>query len=207
MRIAITRLLVVLTISTASFAMSAFAQQAPPATPPPAPPPSLLISSSSFGDVSTIPTKYTCAATFPPPGGPRNISTGISPALQWTNVPKGTVSFVLILHDPDAHVPKANTDVTHWLVFNIPGDATQLPESVVPEAPVAGSGLQGNNITGKAGYQGPCAGPGAFHHYTFELLALDTKLDLPQGATREQVQDAAKGHVIGSSVLVGLFHR
>ena len=117
------------------------------------------------------------------------------------------MSFVLILHDPDARVPKAPTDFTHWLVFNIPGDATQLPEGVGPEAPLANGALQGANITGKAGYQGSCAGPGASHHYTFELLALDQKLDLPQGATREQVQDAAKGHVLGSAVYIGLFHR
>jgi Raf kinase inhibitor-like YbhB/YbcL family protein len=185
--------------------ITAFAQQAPPVAPPP--PPSLLISSTSIADVSPIPTKYTCAATLPPPGGPRNISTGISPELQWTNVPKGTVSFVLILHDPDAHRPNGTTDITHWLVFNIPGDATQLAESVAPEAPLAGGALQGNNMLGKAAYQGPCAGPPSFHHYTFELLALDTKLDLPQGASRDQVVDAAKGHVLGSSVLIGLFHR
>jgi hypothetical protein len=184
----------------------ATAQQAPP-SPPPAPPPSLLISSPSFPDLSRIPTKYTCSATMPPPGGPRNISTGISPALQWTNVPKGTISFALIMHDPDAHVPKAVTDVTHWIVFNIPADATQLTEAVAPDAPLANGALQGTNITGKAGYQGSCAGPGSPHHYTFELLALDEKLDLPQGATREQIQDAVKGHVLGSAVYIGLFNR
>jgi Raf kinase inhibitor-like YbhB/YbcL family protein len=127
--------------------------------------------------------------------------------LQWTNVPKGTVSFVLILHDPDSHRPNSTTDTTHWLVFNIPADATQLPENVAAEAPVAGSGVQGNNIVGKAGYQGPCAGPPSYHHYTFELLALDTKLDLPQGASRDQVQEAIKGHVLGGGVMIGLFHR
>jgi len=178
------------------------AQQAPPP-----PPPSLLISSSSFADLSRIPTKYTCMATTPPPSGPRNISTGISPSLEWTNVPKGTVSFVLIMHDPDAHVPKAPTDVTHWLVFNIPGDQTSLPEGVAPDVPLSNGALQGTNIAGKAGYQGSCAPPGSPHHYTFALLALDEKLDLPQGATREQIQDAMKGHVLGSAVYIGLFNR
>jgi Raf kinase inhibitor-like YbhB/YbcL family protein len=170
-------------------------------------PPSLLLSSTSFPDVSPIPTKYTCAASVPPQGGPRHISTGISPELQWTNVPQGTVSFVLILHDPDARVPKAPTDVTHWIAFNIPASTTKLPEAVAPDAPLPGGGLQGTNITGKVGYQGPCAGPGAFHHYTFELLALDEKLDLPQGATREQIEAAIKGHVLGNGAYVGLFHR
>jgi len=195
-----------LTLFLLAIGLIASGQQAPTA-PPPAPPPSLVLSSSSFADLSRIPAKYTCIATTPPPSGPRNISTGISPALQWTNVPKGTVSFVLIMHDPDAHVPKAPTDITHWIVFNIPGDATSLPEGVAPDAPLANGALQGTNITGRAGFQGSCAPPGAPHHYTFELLALDEKIDLPQGATREQIQDAAKGHVLGSAVYIGLFNR
>jgi len=195
-----------LTIFLLAIGLVAAGQQAPTA-PPPVPPPSLLISSPSFADLSRIPAKYTCIATTPPPSGPRNISTGISPALQWTNVPKGTVSFALIMHDPDAHVPKAPTDVTHWLVFNIPADVTQLPEAVAPDAPLPSGALQGTNITGKVGFQGSCAGPGSPHHYTFELLALDEKLDLPQGATREQIQDAVKGHVLGSAVYIGLFNR
>jgi Raf kinase inhibitor-like YbhB/YbcL family protein len=192
----------------AAAVLRAQAQQAPPAGPPPGPPPApFTIASNSFTDVTPIPQKYTCSATFPPPGGPRNISTGISPELHWSNPPKGTVSFVLLMHDPDAHIPKATTDITHWLVFNIPADAAGLPENVPQEAPVPGGGLQANNTMGKAGFQGSCAGPGPYHHYTFELLALDTKLDLPQGATRDQVLDAAKGHVLGSTVTVGLFHR
>lgn len=170
-------------------------------------PPGLELSSSSFPDVSRIPVKYTCAATEPPPSGPRHISTGVSPELHWKNVPKGTVSFVLILHDPDARIPKAATDITHWIAFNIPASTTSLPEAVKPDAPLPGGGLQGTNITGKAAYQGPCAGPGAFHHYTFELLAIDKTLDLPQGATREQIEEAIKGHVLGNAAYVGLFHR
>lgn len=181
-------------------------QEAPPARPA-GPPPSLLMTSTSFPDLSRIPTKYTCAATTPPPSGPRNISTGISPEIGWLNVPKGTVSFVLILHDPDAHVPKAPTDVTHWIVFNIPASARALDEDIAPTAALPDGTLQGTNITGKVGYQGPCAPPGAPHHYTFELLALDQRLDLPQGATREQIEDAVKGHVLGSAVYIGLFNR
>jgi Raf kinase inhibitor-like YbhB/YbcL family protein len=181
------------------------AGNAPPAPPPPGP--SLSVSSPSFPDGARIPMQYTCTATTPPPGGPRNISTGISPAVKWANAPKGTLSFVLILHDPDAHIPRATTDITHWAVFNIPGDAMQLPEGVTPEAPLANGGLQGTNITGKAAYQGPCAGPGNPHHYTFELMALDQKLDLPQGATRDQIQKAAEGHVLGNAVFIGLFNR
>jgi hypothetical protein len=187
--------------------LAARAAQAPPSPPPGGPPPSLLMVSTSFADMTRIPTQYTCAATNPPPSGPRNISTGVSPEMGWTNVPKGTVSFVLILHDPDAHVPKAPTDVTHWTIFNIPADARALGTHIPPSDKLPGGTLQGNNITGKDGYQGPCAPPGAPHHYTFELLALDEKLDLPEGATRDQIEDAVKGHVLGSAVYIGLFNR
>lgn len=208
MKLSLARVFVAPAILLAASALTAAGQQAPPPGPPPGPPPPpFTISSPSITDVSPIPQKFTCAATFPPPGGPRNISTGISPELHWANPPKGTVTFVMLLHDPDAHIRNATTDITHWLVFNIPAEATGLPESVPQEAPVPGGGLQANNTMGKAGFQGSCAGPGPYHHYTYELLALDTKLDLPQGATRDQVMDAAKGHVLGQTVLVGLFHR
>ncbi|HEY4710393.1 MAG TPA: YbhB/YbcL family Raf kinase inhibitor-like protein [Candidatus Acidoferrales bacterium] len=199
------RSIVVLAVALAAGLSAAAQQAAPPAPPPPGP--TLVISSPSFSDGARIPTQYTCSATTPPPGGPRNISTGVSPALRWMNPPKGTMAFVLILHDPDAHVPKATTDITHWIVFNIPADTVQLQEAVPPDAPLSSGALQGTNITGKAGYQGPCAGPPNPHHYTFELSALDQKLDLPQGATRDQIQKAMEGHVLGNAVYIGLFNR
>jgi Raf kinase inhibitor-like YbhB/YbcL family protein len=211
MKIQMVRSIVALAVFMAA-GLSAAAQQgtppagnAPPAPPPPGP--TLVISSPSFSDGARIPTQYTCSATTPPPGGPRNISTGVSPALSWMNAPKGTVAFVLILHDPDAHIPKATTDITHWVVFNIPADTMQLQEAVTPDAPLANGAMQGTNITGKASYQGPCAGPPNPHHYTFELSALDQKLDLPQGATRDQIQKAMEGHVLGSAVYIGRFNR
>ena len=64
------------------------------------------------------------------------------------------------------------------------------------------------------GYMGPGAPPGPYHHYTFELYALDTKIDVPMpatpqetAATRNKVIDAMDGHVLGKAVLVGRFHR
>ncbi|MGD0957604.1 MAG: YbhB/YbcL family Raf kinase inhibitor-like protein [Candidatus Acidiferrales bacterium] len=177
----------------------------PPARPNVAPP--LKLTSPAFTDGGTIPLKYTCAATTPPPSGPMQISLGVSPLLQWTNVPKGTASFVLILHDADAHIAKTFDDIPHWVVFNIPGDATQLPEGVPPDAPLANGTMQGNNMMRRAAYQGPCAPPGAPHHYTFDLYALDQKLDLPQGASRADIQKAMDGHVLSATVYIGLFNR
>lgn len=186
----------------------AAAQQgnAPPARPNVTPP--LILTTPAFRDGGTIPLKYTCAASMPPPGGPMNISLGVSPLLQWSNVPNGTQSFVLILHDADAHIAKAFEDIPHWVVFNIPGDAVSLPEGLKPDAPLENGTMQGNNMMRRAAYQGPCA-PSNHppHHYAFELYALDKKLDLPQGAARDDIQKAMDGHVLAATVYIGIFTR
>jgi Raf kinase inhibitor-like YbhB/YbcL family protein len=164
--------------------------------------PPLQLSSSAFNDVSTYPDKYSCV-----PGmvsGPPDASKMTSPPLSWVNPPAGTKSFVLLLHDPDAHARKSFDDITHWMIFNIPGDATSLPEGVKADSTV---GVQAANVTGQPVFFGPCAPPGPVHHYTFELFALDTMLDLQKGASRDDVQKAMDGHVLGGTVLIGLFHR
>jgi len=162
--------------------------------------PPLQLTSSGITDVGTIPDKYTCSPDGKTMTSPANMT---SPPLSWVNAPAGTKSFVLILHDPDAHARKTFDDITHWVVFNIPGDATSLPEGMKADSTVA---LQGNNIAGQPGFFGPCAPPGPVHHYTFELFALDTMLDLQKGASRDDVQKAMDGHVLTGTVLIGLFH-
>jgi Raf kinase inhibitor-like YbhB/YbcL family protein len=114
------------------------------------------------------------------------------------------MSFVLLLHDPDAHARKSLDDITHWMIFNIPGDATSLPEGVKADST---AGVQANNIAGQPAFFGPCAPPGPAHHYTFELFALDTTLALQKGASRDDVLKAMDGHVLTGTVLIGLFHR
>ncbi|HXW61354.1 MAG TPA: YbhB/YbcL family Raf kinase inhibitor-like protein [Candidatus Acidoferrales bacterium] len=195
-----------LTILLAAAMSPAFAQQGPPpggGRPGGGGPmmgPQLQLSSTAFGDGTTVPDKYTCA----PNGTMAQPANMTSPPLAWVNAPAGTQSFVLLLHDPDAHARKAFNDITHWMIFNIPADATSLPEGVKADSTV---GVQAANITGQPMYFGPCAPPGPSHHYTFELFALDTKLDLPKGASRDDVQKAMDGHVLTGTVLIGLFHR
>ena len=209
MRTAMVRALATAAFLLAVDAAPASAQQGnvpPPARPNIAPP--LILSSAAFSDGGAIPLKYTCAASTPPAGGPMNISLGVSPLLRWSNVPPGTASFVLILHDSDAHIARAFEDIPHWVAFNIPGDATSLPEGLPPDAPLENGTLQGNNMMRRAAYQGPCGPPGhPPHHYTFELFALDKKLDLPQGAARDDIQKAMDGHVLAGGIYVGLFGR
>jgi Raf kinase inhibitor-like YbhB/YbcL family protein len=164
--------------------------------------PPLQLSSTAFADGTEIPEKYSCVPGMA--GGPPDASKMTSPPLSWVNPPKGTQSFVLLLHDPDAHAAKSIDDITHWLIFNIPGDATSLSEGVKADST---AGTQANNIARSPQYFGPCAPPGPAHHYTFELYALDTKLDLQKGASRDDVMKAMDGHVLTGTVLIGLFHR
>ena len=161
--------------------------------------PPLSLKTSAYSDGGVVPLKYGCDVAQ---GAPM-----INPQLDWTNTPAGTQSFVLIMHDLDANPQKGITDVTHWTVYNIPGSATSIPEGVAVGAPVDGSGMQGKNIRGVNGYQGPCPPKGGpAHHYVFELYALDTTLDLPAGAPRADILKAMDGHIIGKSSYVGLFH-
>jgi Raf kinase inhibitor-like YbhB/YbcL family protein len=195
MRNSVLRLFVALMFLVAMGAGRAAAQGAP-ATPP-APPLSLKV--AAYSDGGDIPLKYGCDVEK---GAPF-----ITPALTWTNTPKAAVSFVLIMHDMDGAPMKAAQDVTHWTVYNIPATAVGLPEGILPDAAVAGDGLQGKNVRGVNGYQAPCPPKGGpAHHYVFELYAVDAKVDLPVGAVRADILKAIDGHVVGKSSYVGMFH-
>jgi Raf kinase inhibitor-like YbhB/YbcL family protein len=172
-----------------------------PATPPaPAPAkPGLTLTTTAFDDGGIIPNKYTMASAP---------AVAVSPHLVWSHVPDGTVSFALVLHDPDTSLMKTTDEVLHWLIFNIPGTATELPEGMSDQAQLPDGAVQGLNRAKKVGYMGMGAGAaGPYHHYTFELFALDTKLTLGPDATRADVMAAMNGHILGRGILVGRFHR
>ncbi|HEY1339688.1 MAG TPA: YbhB/YbcL family Raf kinase inhibitor-like protein [Bryobacteraceae bacterium] len=162
-----------------------------------APGPGLTLTTPAFADGGEIPRQFTQSDPKP-----------ISPKLEWTNVPANTVTFVLYMHDPDVAVQRKTDDVLHWLAFNIPGTARELPENVPPEPKLPDGTVQCKNQGGVVGYRGPGApAAGPHHHYTLELFALDTKLDLGPDATRADVLKAIDGHILGKGVLMGRFHR
>jgi Raf kinase inhibitor-like YbhB/YbcL family protein len=175
-----------------SFSSSLALAQAP-ATPPPTP---MGLTSSSFADGAVIPDKYTQAVPAP-----------VSPQLSWTNAPAGTQSFALVVDDPDTALQKTTNEVLHWAAFNIPATATSLPEGVPNEATLPDGTIQPINTGKKNGFMGPGARGNVYHHYTFQLYALDTKLALGADATRAQLLMAMDEHVLGKAVLVGRFHR
>lgn len=162
--------------------------------------PPLMMMIPDLKDGADLPVKYSCS----------NAPAGESPHILWENAPKGTESFALLLHDPEPHPGKSIYDVTHWFIWNIPATATELGENLPREAVLPDGAHQmkrGNGANATTGYFGPCAPPGPNHHYTFNLYALDTKLDLPADATRADAMKAMDGHILGSAVFVTLFHR
>jgi Raf kinase inhibitor-like YbhB/YbcL family protein len=160
--------------------------------------PPLMMMIPALKDGADLPEKYSCS----------NAPAGTSPAISWMNPPMGTQSFAILLHDPEPHPGRGLYDVTHWFIWNIPATTTQLPEGVAGGSDLPDGSHQlkrGNPPT--AGYFGPCAPPGPNHHYTFELYALDSKLDLSPDATRADAMKAMDGHILGAAVFVTMFHR
>ena len=164
--------------------------------PPSAP---MTLTTNGWMDGDDIPVKYTQAGEQ------------VSPQLTWTNAPANTQSFVVLMHDPDVTLNGTTEDQLHWLVWNIPGTSTGLPEHVPAGSPLADGSLQVSASPGNV-YRGPGApANGPKHHYTIEVFALDTKLDVPMAATwqetRANVVKAMQGHIRGKAVYAGLFHR
>ncbi len=157
----------------------------------PAPPATLELASTAFPDGGNIPVKYTCDGE------------NVSPPLAWGGPPAGTKSFALICDDPDAPIGV----FTHWVIFNIPPTARQLEEGVPAQERLANGTLQGKSGFGKLGYGGPCPPRGSPHHYRFTIYALDTVLDLKPGASKNDLLEAMKGHILAQGQLIGIYQR
>jgi Raf kinase inhibitor-like YbhB/YbcL family protein len=140
------------------------------------------------------------------PGKHSEYADAVSPPLSWDAVP-GAQSYALIMEDPDA-LPI--NPYVHWVAWNIPASTTSLPEGLqeqerltLPEGM-----MQGRNSRNTPGYFGPQPPVGdPAHRYIFQLLALDTMLELPLGADRDQMLKAARGHVIAKGSLTGVYRQ
>lgn len=148
------------------------------------------LTSPSFVDGQPIPFRHTCEGT------------GVSPALEWTDAPPGTVSFLLLVNDPDAPDPEApQRDFVHWVcAFPASRHRIEEGERLGPDA------IEGMNDFGERGWRGPCP-PRGRHRYFFRIFALDAKPSLPQAPTRGDAQVAMKGHVLAEAVLMGVYEK
>lgn len=153
------------------------------------------LTSGAFEAGGSIPTRYTCDGD------------NVSPPLRWNNLPDGTRSLALVVDDPDA--PRKT--FVHWVLFNLPPDRDVLPEDLSVEAHFDDADqppIEGANDFGDRGYGGPCPPPSHdAHHYTFRLYALDTRLNLGAGVTKEQLTQAMDGHLLAEANLMGTYRR
>ena len=166
---------------------------------PPSMESTLTLTSPAFEHNGKIPSKFTCDAKEP--------DRQVNPMLSISGVPAGAKSLALIMDDPD--VPKAlkpDGVFDHWTLFNLPaGRETLIEEGKVPEGAVVGA-----NGAGKSAYVGPCPPPQyepSEHRYFFRLYALDTMLDLPEGASKTDVLRTMQGHILAQTELIGKYRR
>lgn len=153
----------------------------------------LEILSPVFSDGKPIPPKYSCEGS------------DISPPLEWdmsrVSIPDDG-SIALICDDPDA---PGGTWI-HWVIFNLPPETNSLPELVMPREELENGALQGSNSWGNIGYSGPCP-PSGTHRYYFKVYALDVKLNLPSGTTKEKLLKVMEGHILDKGQLMGTYTR
>lgn len=139
---------------------------------------------------TTIPKKYTCDGQ------------GVSPEMQWDEVPEKTESFVLIMEGLD--VPNRSNPLVLWVVYNIPGTVREVKSNAIPEQSKVGI-----NDLGKKQYSAPCPKPGPHHQrYSVTLYALDKALAfLPDDVTKEYLVKAMKDHILATAQAIGFCER
>lgn len=151
----------------------------------------IQLTSTAITEGENIPTRYTCDGA------------NISPPLAWTGIPIETQSYILICEDPDA--PRGTW--THWIIWNIPADTTELPEHLSPRAMLDDGSRQGMNDSNTIGYSGPCPPQGPVHRYYFTVYALDCTLEFTGQVSKEQLRKAMDGHILSKGMLMGRYGR
>ena len=155
----------------------------------------MQLTSSAFTDGGKIPQPYVM-----PGAGGRNLSL----PLAWSGAPAGTKSFALTIIDPH---PVAHNWV-HWLVMDIPGDATSLPEGASGKKMPPGA-VELKNSWGELSYGGPQPPKGSGDHpYVVTLYALSVpKLDLKPTAGWADLKQTMEGKILGTATITGYYGR
>jgi Raf kinase inhibitor-like YbhB/YbcL family protein len=148
----------------------------------------ITVTSRAFTEGSRMPVDHTCDGS------------DVMPELVFSSPPETTKSLLLYVEDPDA----SSGVFTHMIAFNLPPELRKLPSA--PDLTAAGEMARfGLNDFGAPRYGGPCPPKGEAHRYRFRVVALDTILKLPEGATRAQVDEATDSHILGEGSLTGHF--
>ncbi|MFA5198579.1 MAG: YbhB/YbcL family Raf kinase inhibitor-like protein [Candidatus Omnitrophota bacterium] len=142
----------------------------------------MKLTSIFFNDGQAIPPRFTCQGD------------DINPELTIENIPSSAKTLVLIVDDPDA--PSGNW--VHWIVFDI-SPVSRIGENSIP-------GKQGLNSAGELSWHGPCP-PSGRHRYFFNIYALDAVLNLKEGASRVELEEAMQGHILADARLLGTYEK
>jgi Raf kinase inhibitor-like YbhB/YbcL family protein len=154
----------------------------------------LLMETDAFPDGGIVPLKYA------------NAGGSTMPGFKFTGAPATTVAYAVIFHDIDVSLMGSTGDVLHWMAWDIPAASNGWPEGPSTGASLPAGSVMGNNMTGKPVYMGPGAPAGPrYHHYVFELYALNANLGLPPTATRDEVLKALEGKIVAKAAYVGRF--
>ncbi len=146
----------------------------------------MRITSQAFDDGSTIPKRF--GRDF----------ENINPPLVIEDMPPETVSWTIIIDDPDVPSTAGVSIWDRWIVFNIPPSVKNVPEAWRP------TGVRGKGTRGELEYGGPRP-PDREHRYFFRIYALDRKLNLKEGAAKQEVIDAMRGHILAYAELMGRY--
>ena len=154
----------------------------------------MLLESDAYADGAIVPAKYS------------NAGGSTMPGFKISNVPMGTVSFAVIFHDIEPNIGNPPNDVLHAMFWNVPAASNGWPEGPSTGASLPAGSVMGFNIQKKPVYMGPGAPAGPrYHHYIFEVYALNANLDIPPDSTREAFYAAMAGKVVGKAAYVGRF--
>jgi Raf kinase inhibitor-like YbhB/YbcL family protein len=93
----------------------------------------------------------------------------------------------------------------HWVLYNLPPTAMTLQEGIRTSELPKGT-LEGLNDWKRTGYGGPCP-PIGRHRYFHKLYALGTLLPAMESATKTDLEQAMKGHVLEKAELIGTYQK
>lgn len=148
----------------------------------------ITVTSPAFSDGTRIPVDHTCDGK------------DAVPEIVLSAAPEGAKSLVVVIEDPDVQAGS----LTHMVAFNLSPETHKIPmgTDLSTTGETSRFGLNDFNVTR---YSGPCPPRGETHRYYFRIIALDTILQLPEGAPRAQVDEAMDGHILGQGILTGHF--
>ncbi len=149
------------------------------------------LTSPAFVHDQTIPSRHTCDGE------------DLSPPLHWADPPERTQAFALVMDDPDA----PGGTFTHWVMYDIRASARQLEAGIPKVEDLPARAKQGINDFGKVGYGGPCPPPGPAHRYYLTVYALARPTSLAPRATKAQVLEAIRDHVLSQAQMMGRYRR